>query len=282
MKPCDAENYELITLTMELENLSIQDNMTEEEKNLTRICLHLYDLLKNDLLSDDDKEKSLLNLKQAYFRLCRLREENEKNIEKCGSIDDEARKRYDKAISIFKNIKTPCYTSDPNKRGIPEKNILPLFVQGVEDPFFEQFNEIYPAQGLKGFIEENPKLFNNTTQSDINLASERYKKVDGICTMLGEWLRIPLLVGFILLFPEMTRQMSPFLYCLSAYGIYISFINGLCRMTGNSRLRHDDKIFDARCRLAKDMGILKEESFRKDNSIKESFKFDYGKKDDIE
>lgn len=187
-----------------------------------------------------------------------------------------AREKYDKAISILKSIKTPYYTSDPNKRGYPEKNALPLDVQGVEDPFFEQFNKIYPGQGLKGFIEENPKLFNNSSQSDIHLASERYEKVDGICSILRGWLRIPLIVGLVLFFPVGTQHMSPVAYCLFAYSIYVCIIEGVFKAPGDRRAIHDHHIFDARCRLAKDLGILKEEDFIKVFTLKESFKFDYG------
>ena len=38
----------------------------------------------------------------------------------------------------------------------------------------------------------------------------------------------------------------------------------------------DNDIFDARIRLAKDLGILQEEDYFKNRTVKESFKFDYG------
>ena len=152
-------------------------------------------------------------------------------------------------------------------------------MEGVEDPFFEQLEELYPGKGLKGFVEENPKLFKKTQESDINLASERYKKADGIMRKLGQWLKIPIIIGMALLYPEGIQHMHPLIYVTSMIGVYKVLIGCVFGYTGDKRIIHDNDIFDARCRIARDMGLLKEEDFRKSYSLADSYKFDYAKED---
>ena len=238
--------------------LDINGEMSEAEIRLTKECVDIKAKLNDQGISESDRTRLKGELKEKYEELKFVRE------------------RYDKAISILKSIKTPYYTSDKEKRGYPKKNALPIGVQGVEDPFYEQFNKIYPGQGLRGFIEENPKLFNNCSRDDINLASERYKKVDGICTIIGKWIRIPLIVGLGLLYPVGTQHMPPPIYGLFAFSIYKFIIHGALKWSADSRAIRDNDIFDARIRLAKDLGILQEEDYFKNRTIKESFKFDYG------
>ena len=198
--------------------LDINGEMSEAEIRLTKECVDIKAKLNDQGISESDRTRLKGELKEKYEELKFVRE------------------RYDKAISILKSIKTPYYTSDKEKRGYPKKNALPIGVQGVEDPFYEQFDKIYPGQGLRGFIEENPKF----------------------------------------LYPVGTQHMSPPLYGFFAFSIYKFIIHGALKWSADSRAIRDNDIFDARIRLAKDLGILQEEDYFKNRTVKESFKFDYG------
>lgn len=65
----------------------------------------------------------------------------------------------------------------------------------------------------------------------------------------------------------------------AAIGLYKAIIDGLLSTSSDQRLVNDNRIFDARCRIAKDLGILDERDMRREHTLEEDYRFDYAKED---
>ena len=205
----------------------------------------------------------------------------------------KARKEYDnagkyisdtvaKANEVFENLKSPKYIADKKKR----KSIFKSSYYGIDDPFYDSFRELYGDEGLLGYKKERLEVFEDIPyhlviicgdempyHEVLKLASQRYKKVDTILTPIKTLASIAFLVVYFLkYFPIMVE---------SAEGIPI--INGIMlaisptyliiempRYPEISRSSHNCKIFSARLRIAKDLGIID-----KDKTMAEIMKDDY-------
>ena len=145
---------------------------------------------------------------------------------------------------------------------------------GAEDPFYDEFKKLYPKGGFWGFVKDNPKLFKNISNDDINNASRKYEKVDGVFSLIGESLRIPFIIGAAFLFREWTKVVPPVVYIASAVGLYKVIIDGFFGGFKENNAIYDIEILKARWRIAKDLGIKKED-LEGDYSLKKTFKIDY-------
>ena len=101
-----------------VEDLEMHEGMSQGEISVTQECCQIIEELKKSGISQ--VERNNLN-NQLIIKKRELFAEREK---------------YNKAISLLRNIKTPNYTSDVNKRGNPEANYMPYGVAGAEDPFY--------------------------------------------------------------------------------------------------------------------------------------------------
>ena len=239
-----------------VEDLEMHEGMSQGEISVTQECCQIIEDLKKSGISQ--VERNNLN-NQLIIKKRELFAEREK---------------YNKAVSLFRNIKTPAYTSDVNKRGNPEADYMSYGVAGAEDPFYDEFMKLYPKRGFWGFVKDNPKLFENISNDDINNASRKYEKVDGIFSLIGESLRIPFIVGAALLFRKWTKEIPPLVYIASAVGLYKGIIDGFFCGSRGERANYDIEILEARWRIAKDLGIKKKD-LEEDYSLKKTFKIDY-------
>lgn len=243
-------------LLEEVSILQIQNEANEAEVRLTQECGQIIENLKKNGLSQEERNNlnnQLIIKKRELFAV---------------------REKFNKAITIFRNIKTPNYTSNVKKRGNIEANYLPYGVGGAEDPFYDEFKKLYPKGGFWGFVKDNPKLFKNISNDDINNASRKYEKVDGVFSLIGESLRIPFIIGAALLFREWTKDIPPVVYIASAVGLYKGIIDGFFGGFKENKAIYDIEILKARWRIAKDLGIKKED-LEGDYSLKKTFKIDY-------
>ncbi len=86
--------------------LEIEQEMSEAELSLTKKCVEIRKKLDNKEITVEERTQLEEELKKKRQEL------------------KEIRQRFDKAISIIDNIKTPCYTSDVNKRGNIKRNTI--------------------------------------------------------------------------------------------------------------------------------------------------------------
>ena len=227
-------------LLEQLSWLNIGDTANDIELSLTNECIRLKELLKSDNMSKQEKDAARDELIQTYKKLL------------------EARNRYDKAISALRHVKSQYYSSDVNKKALGSKT---RDVIGAEDPFHKSFNALYPEKGFKGFVEENPDLFQNVQPKDIDQASKSYVKVEGkISSKLRKYGKLPLVVllvlGYLLFVSSM---MSPFFYAFGSVGFYHVIMDCLFSVTDEHRWDFNQKIFDARDRIGRDMGLIERE-----------------------
>ena len=163
----------------------------------------------------------------------------------------EARDRYDAALMVIRDCKSPYYTEESNE--LNKNKIL----SGEKDPFFDSFNDLYPEKGFEGFVEENPLLFINTSKKDLALASKRYKEVyynfsPGILRIFT----IPTIVATYFLLPKFAEFGHPVLFAVSIFITIMSIIHvPICRYYESFNLR----VFYARKRICSDLGLTPED-----------------------
>lgn len=105
-------------LIQEMASLEIEGKLSENEIALTKECAEIRKKLSDMTLSEDEKKELNATL-------------NEKRKEL-----EAARNKFDKAIEIFSNLKTPYYTSNVSKRGNLEKNKIDIRSGGCRRPIF--------------------------------------------------------------------------------------------------------------------------------------------------
>ena len=209
----------------------IEQSMQERETILTRECYEIEEKLKDKNLSKDQVTFLKSQKDGKYKELLKVRAE------------------YDKARNIIANCKTPYYTSDEKKRNKKDTDSI----AGVEDPFYESFKELY-ADGLMGLVNGNDKsTINNKQLKTIRLASERYSKMEGLFPKMGKILKIPLMIGLFLTYPMVSSIMNPIVYGVGMY----STIMGTLLIPEALRGLKNKKIFEARDRIGRDLGLIK-------------------------
>ena len=174
----------------------------------------------------------------------------------------------DKADGFFSNCYSPFFTSDESSRdAIRDYN---WHIEGVEDPFYDSINKLYPGKGLQGYREVNIEQFKNISKRKVSLASQRYVKVD---KDKGKIKMIITLIAVIVSFafqPVLAPYTFPIFWGAAVWGIvwFILHIPELCRDL------HDRKIFEARYQIGKELGLISKDF--KDKSWKGYYKYDYG------
>ena len=129
---------------------------------------------------------------------------------------------------------------------------------GVEDPFYDKMKEIYGEEGLKGYRKERLEDFKNISDEDVELASKRYKRVNNALTsvktiaQLGAWI-----AGMVFIYPNSGG--NPIVFGIGTY-----LFTELIKLPEMNRSANNYKIFDARMRIGKDLGLLDKELMQED------------------
>ena len=259
-----------------VEDLGMHEGMSQEEIAATQECIKYAVMLRKGGLSREEKADLEEGFEKAKKVLLEIRQER---------YDSEGKPFSEtvvRANKIIKNMKSPEYIADKKKR----KSIFKSSYHGIDDPFYDGFKELYGDEGLLGYKKERLEAFEDIPYHLVNiggeempyrdaviLASQRYKKVHTILTPIKTLASI---AGLIVFFPKYFPIMVE-----SAGGIPI--INGILAAIGAtyliiemprfpevSRRSHNYKIFSARLRIAKDLGIID-----KDKTSAEIMKDDY-------
>ena len=237
----DEEEYWAITLSAELAYLSIKNDMPEDEVILTKDCMRLYEIMGDETIPEDGRHKAALVVRSKYAELGEVRKKHDEEIKRNGTI-------HDKAKIIIRDCKSPFYSTKPSKRTYKEYDSS---VCGVEDPFYDGLNELYPEGGLKDYLSEEEHPFISDT--DIEWASKRYIKEQNFISKNCNYLTIPILIvafQFYFIF-DFLRSVQFWAYGFLVYFISIIFIT----MPGNERSHYNKKIFEARFKISDTLGL---------------------------
>ena len=124
-----------------VEELGMHEGMSQEEIAATQNCIQYEVRLRKGGLSREEKaglEEGFEKAKQVLLAIRRERYDSE------GKPFSE---NVIRANKVIKNIKTPTYISDEQKRISKFKSMY----YGVEDPFYDSFKELYGDEGLLGY-----------------------------------------------------------------------------------------------------------------------------------
>ena len=165
-------------------DLGMHEGMSREEIVATQNCIQYAVMMRKGGLSREEKaglEEGFEKAKQVLLAIRRERYDSE------GKPFSE---NVIRANKVIKNIKTPTYISDEQKR-----------------TFYDSFKELYGDEGLLGYKKERLEAFEDIPYRVENiggdempyrdvviLASQRYKKVNNALTgiktiaQLGAWI----------------------------------------------------------------------------------------------
>ena len=115
----DQEDFWGKTLAMEIGNLSFSDfnEMSPDERELTREIIQLSNLIKSGNLTEKKLKYVKDQILRKYTLLQQAREEHEREIECNGSINDKAK-------LIFKRMKTPYYSDNPDQLSFDDGDVI--------------------------------------------------------------------------------------------------------------------------------------------------------------
>ena len=196
----------------------------ENERRLTEECMQLYELSNIKNTTQQKKEEILARLKQKYFELL------------------IARKKYDSSVEIFTTCMIPHESEYLRKK---------YHHYGPEsDPFFNAFDKIYPGEGLKGFVKENPALFKNVPEEEIEKASKEYNDYSGFCSpTVLKIFTLPVLAAMYLIQVRVVPDANPILW---GPGVYLGIMSILTIPVVFVKKIYNTSIFNARNRVMKD------------------------------
>ncbi|MEE3394256.1 MAG: hypothetical protein VZR23_11495, partial [Lachnospiraceae bacterium] len=221
-------------------DLGMHEGMSREEIAATQNCIQYAVMMRKGGLSREEKAGLEEGFEKAKQVLLAIRRER---------YDSEGKPFSEKVIranKVIKNIKTPTYISDEQKRISKFKSMY----YGVEDPFYDSFKELYGDEGLLGYKKERLEDFKNITDEDVELASQRYKKVNNALTgvktiaQLGAWI-----ASMIFIYPKSGG--NPIIF-----GAGVALFTELIKLPEMNRSVNNYKIFDARKIIGQDLGLL--------------------------
>ena len=221
-------------------DLGMHEGMSREEIVATQNCIQYAVMMRKGGLSREEKASLEEGFKKAKQVLLAIRRER---------YDSEGKPFSENVIranKVIKNIKTPTYISDEQKRISKFKSMY----YGVEDPFYDSFKELYGDEGLLGYKKERLEDFKNITDEDVELASQRYKKVNNALTgiktiaQLGAWI-----ASMIFIYPKSGG--NPIIF-----GAGVALFTELIKLPEMNRSANNYKIFDARKKIGQDLGLL--------------------------
>ena len=221
-------------------DLGMHEGMSREEIAATQNCIQYAVMMRKGGLSREEKaglEEGFEKAKQVLLAIRRERYDSE------GKPFSE---NVIRANKVIKNIKTPTYISDEQKRISKFKSMY----YGVEDPFYDSFKELYGDEGLLGYKKERLEDFKNITDEDVELASQRYKKVNNALTgvktiaQLGAWI-----ASMIFIYPKSGG--NPIIF-----GAGVALFTELIKLPEMNRSSNNYTKFFARRRIGEELGLL--------------------------
>ena len=251
--PNGGEESASVTTVDSIGDLGMHEGMSREEIAATQNCIQYEVMLRKGGLSREEKADLEEGFEKAKQVLLAIRRER---------YDSEGKPFSEKVIranKVIKNIKTPTYISDEQKRISKFKSMY----YGVEDPFYDSFKELYGDEGLLGYKKERLEAFEDIPYRVVNiggdempyrdvviLASQRYKKVNNALTgiktiaQLGAWI-----ASMIFIFPKSGG--NPIIF-----GAGVALFTELIKLPEMNRSANNYKIFDARKIIGQDLGLL--------------------------
>ncbi len=269
----DQEDFWGKTLAMEIGNLSFSDfnEMSPDERELTREIIQLSNLIKSGNLTEKKLKSVKAQILRKYTLLQKAREEHEREIECNGSINDKAK-------LIFKRMKTPYYSDNPDQLSFDDGDVI-VKVSGIQDPFYDAFKELYGEKGLYGFVDNNCELFRNISDKVIKKASNRYIKLDRstplfdfIWSIIGNVWVISMMIFLINDWLNLGFKFSEIAQWITIIGFVLI---GLLGAPQFFRYIHNKDIFRARYKIATTLGLIKKAPIDLSDQ-KEIYRFDYG------
>ena len=238
--PNGGEESASVTTVDSIGDLGMHEGMSREEIAATQNCIQYEVMLRKGGLSREEKaglEEGFEKAKQVLLAIRRERYDSE------GKPFSE---NVIRANKVIKNIKTPTYISDEKKRTSKFKSMY----YGVEDPFYDSFKELYGDEGLLGYKKERLEDFKNITDEDVELASQRYKKVNNALTcvktiaQLGAWI-----ASMIFIFPKSGG--NPIIF-----GAGVALFTELIKLPEMKRSENNYNKFFARRQIGEELGLL--------------------------
>ena len=222
-------------------DLGMHEGMSREEIAATQNCIQYEVMLRKGGLSREEKADLEEGFEKAKKVLLEIRQER---YDSEGKPFSETVVRANKVIK--NNMKSPRYIADKKKR----KSIFRSSYYGIDDPFYDGFKELYGDEGLLGYKKERLEDFKNITDEDVELASQRYKKVNNALTgiktiaQLGAWI-----ASMIFIYPKSGG--NPIIF-----GAGVALFTELIKLPEMKRSVNNYKIFDARKIIGQDLGLL--------------------------
>ena len=238
--PNGGEESASVTTVDSIGDLGMHEGMSREEIAATQNCIQYAVMMRKGGLSREEKAGLEEGFEKAKQVLLAIRQERYNSEGKPFS------ENVIRANKVIKNIKTPTYISDEKKRTSKFKSMY----YGVEDPFYDSFKELYGDEGLLGYKKERPEDFKNITDEDVELASQRYKKVNNALTgiktivQLGAWI-----ASMIFIYPKSGG--NPIIF-----GAGVALFTELIKLPEMYRSENNYNKFFARRQIGEELGLL--------------------------
>ena len=221
---------------------NILDGMSQEEIAVARKCARCSIMLKEGGLTRDEKTRIEEDFEKSSQELLIIKQKYE----------SAGKPFYDtvtRANHVIKNVKSPKYIADEKKR----RGLFKSLRYGIDDPFFDGFEEIYGEGGFDWYRKERIGLFKNISNDDIKLASERYKKEKTPLTYIKTLVQLATTAAFIVYtYPTMVEMGAfPPLVGIGCLAVLESI-----KLPEIHRGARNFDIFLARIRIAKDLGLI--------------------------
>ncbi len=244
------EEFSAVTGVAGYGGIQLREGMSQEEIILTKRIDEYDKQLKAGNLSQEEKEKIIKKKKEAQRHLINVR----KKYDNAGRYVNET---ISKANQIIKNLKSPKYIADEKKR----KGIFKSAYYGKDDPFFDGLRELYGEEGLKGYRKDRLNAFKNISDDDVELASQRYSRVENAFTHIKSLIQLAgWVASWFILYPSTLEAGSNPL----VFGAGMAVLSQIIKYPEIARNSTNFEIFLARKRIAKDLGLLEKDTEESD------------------
>lgn len=229
----------------------ILESMRQEEITAAQKCMDYTVMLREGGLTEEEEYRTKEELKKARQELLTIRQ-------KYNSTDTII-----KANRIIKNIKSPRYIADEKKR----KGIFKFLYYGIDDPFYDGFEDLYGEEGLEGYRREHLESFKDISNDDVEMASRRYKRVYTVFTCIKTLVQIALwIASWYVLYPSSAAAgCNPLVF-----GAGMAILSQLIKYSEIARNSDNYGVFIARRSIAEKLGLM-----MKDKTFEEIAASDY-------
>ena len=237
-----SEEFTSSTIAFGLAGIESSEDMNSMEIDYSTRCVEISDQLKDKNLTDEQRKKLLIQLRETHDKLEQIR-----------TLYDRSRKYTNDTITraneVFsKDLKTPFYIPDKKKR----RRLFYDEHYGEADPFYDKLEQIYGEDGLYGYRRERAEAFKSIPDADVEWAAQRFEKIGEKTTRIRTYAALAVFAGLWAFYPAcMNLGMNPIVYA----GLTRAITYWAFHIPEYQKTQYNRKVYTARIKIANELGL---------------------------